>query len=349
MNHPRPLFARRPLAIDETDAQARRLLGEPRVKRLPLERIDELRVAARDQAKLRLRDEVPDDAQKFVAAPSHADVPFAMHSEQASRGAKHEVADFVTVRVVVMLEPVVIDHFDAEPVAAMLLAKRREQPLFPKLPAIQQRAAVAAHAPQERLALLELYAFLAKLSEDVEKDLIPVLDLVADGEVEGLEARADELELRRGELQHAAHVIEQVAHRPGQLRFGRNDLCGQRRSIPKERQLLVHLCSWRNHLEQVQYHPTNDDYDRRDGGTVKFRAIGAYKIPQAGGVNVIARGGVYPLTRTSTRRFRRLVARGGQPARVQCSPRARAVLGRARFRTPRTPIGSRDVQAGKAA
>src|SRR5688500_15944767 len=156
MNHPRPLFARRPLAIDETDAQARRLLGEPRVKRLPLERIDELGVAARDQAKLRLRDEVPDDAQKFVASPSDADIPFAMHSEQAPCRAEHEVADFVAVGIVVMLESIVIDHLDAKPVAAMLLAERREQPLFTKLAPVEQRAAIAAHPPQERLALLEL-------------------------------------------------------------------------------------------------------------------------------------------------------------------------------------------------
>ena len=74
LDHPRALFLRRPLAVDEADAEARRVLGETLVERFPLERVHQFGVAARDQAELRLRHEVPDDSQKFVAAPSHADV-----------------------------------------------------------------------------------------------------------------------------------------------------------------------------------------------------------------------------------------------------------------------------------
>ena len=111
--------------------------------------------------------------------------------------AEHEVADLVTVGVVVVLEAIVIDHLDAEAVAAMLFAQRREQPLFAELAPIEQRAAVAAHPAEQCLALLELHALLPKLFEYVQEDLVPVLDFVADREVERLEARPDELELRR--------------------------------------------------------------------------------------------------------------------------------------------------------
>ena len=61
------------------------MLGETLVERLPLERVHELGVAAGDQAELRLGHQVPHDAQKLVAAPSHADVALAMHAEQAAR------------------------------------------------------------------------------------------------------------------------------------------------------------------------------------------------------------------------------------------------------------------------
>ncbi len=119
-----------------------------------------------------------------------------MHAEQPAGRAEHQVADLVAVGVVVVLEPVVIDHLDAEAVAAMLFAQGREQPLFAELAAIEQRAAVAPHPAEQRFALFELDAFLAKLFEHVKEHLVPVLDLVADGEVERLEPRADELELR---------------------------------------------------------------------------------------------------------------------------------------------------------
>ena len=167
--------------------------------------------------------------------------PFAMHAEQAARRAEHEVADLVAVGVVVVLESIVIDHLDAEAVAAMLFAQGREQPLFAELAPVEQRPPVAAHPAEQRFALFELDAFLAKLFEHVKKDLVPVFDLVADRQVESLEARLDEIELRRRQLQHPADVIEEVTHRAGQLPFGRDDLCGQRLTIAKEGQLLVHL------------------------------------------------------------------------------------------------------------
>ena len=149
----------------------------------------------------------------------------------------------MAVGVVVVLEAVVIDHLDAEAVAAVLFAQRREQPLFAELAPVEQRAAVAPHPAQQRFALFELDALLPKLFEHVEEHLVPVLDLVADREVERLESRADEIELRGRQLEHAADVVEEVAHRAGQLRFGRDDLGRQRRSIPKEGQLLVHKVS----------------------------------------------------------------------------------------------------------
>ena len=60
----------------------------------------------------------------LVAAPAHADVPLAVHPEQPSGRAEHEVADLVAVGVVVVLEAIVVDHLDAEAVAAMLFAQR---------------------------------------------------------------------------------------------------------------------------------------------------------------------------------------------------------------------------------
>ena len=153
---------------------------------------------------------------------------------------EHEVADLVAVGVVVVLEAIVIDHLDAEAVAAVLFAQRREQPLFAELAPVEQRAAVAAHPAEQRFALFELDAFLAKLFEHVQEHLVPVFDFVADRQVERLEARPDEIELRRRQLQHPADVIEEVTHRAGQLPFGRDDLCGQWLAIAKEGQLLVH-------------------------------------------------------------------------------------------------------------
>ena len=99
------------------------MLLESLVERLPRKRIDELRVTAGDQAELRFGDQIPDDAQKFVAAPPHADIALAVHAEQPPGCAEHEVADLVAERVVVVLESIVIDHLDAEAVAAMLLAQ----------------------------------------------------------------------------------------------------------------------------------------------------------------------------------------------------------------------------------
>src|SRR5205823_4993226 len=153
------------------------------VERLPTERIHDLAVAAGDQAELRLGHEIADDAEKFVAAPAHADVAFAVHAEQAARSAQHEIAERVPVGVVVELEPIVVDELDAEAVAAVLLAQRSQQALFAHLAPIEQRAAVAAHPAQQRLALFQLHAFLPQLFEDVQKHLIPVLDLVADREL----------------------------------------------------------------------------------------------------------------------------------------------------------------------
>ncbi len=200
-----------------------RLFGKSCVERFPWERVDELGVAAGNHPKLRLRHQVPHDAQKLVPAPPHADVPLAMHAEQAPRRAQHEVAHLVAVGVVVVLEAVVIDHLDAEAVAAVFLAERREEPLFSELAPVEQRAPIAAHPAQQSLALFELDALLPKLFEHVEKHLVPVLDLVADGEVECFEARTDEIELRRRQLEHAADVVEEVAHRARQLGFGRDD------------------------------------------------------------------------------------------------------------------------------
>ncbi len=221
------LLTRRTLAVDEADAEARWMFGEAFVERFPLERVDQLGVAPGHNPELRLRDEVPHDAEKLVASPTNADVAFAMHAEQTAGRAEHQVADLVTVCVVVVLESVVIDHLDAEAVAAMLFAQGREQPLFAKLAPVEQGAPVAAHPAQQRLALFELDPLLAKLFEHVEEHLVPVFDLVADREVERVEARLDEIELRRRQLEHAADVVEEVAHRAGQLPFGRDDLGGQ--------------------------------------------------------------------------------------------------------------------------
>ena len=101
----------------------------------------------------------------------------------------------MAVGVVVVLEPVVIDHLDAEPVAAMLFAKRRQQALFAQFPTVEQRASVAPHPAEQRLALLQLDAFLTKLLHDVKKHPVPILDLVADGEIERLETRTDQFAL----------------------------------------------------------------------------------------------------------------------------------------------------------
>ena len=185
--------------------------------------VDELGIAAGNHPKLRLRHQVPHDAQKLIAAPSHADVALAMHAEQTPGSAQHEVAHLVAVGVVVILEAVVIDHLDAEAVAAVFLAERREEPLFSELAPVEQSAPVAPHPAQQRLALFELDALLPKLFEHVEKHLIPVLDLVADGEIECFESRTDEIELRGRQLEHAADVVEEVAHRARQLGFGRDD------------------------------------------------------------------------------------------------------------------------------
>src|SRR5688500_8596362 len=102
----------------------------------------------------------------------------------------------------------------------MLFAQRRKQPLFAELASVKQRAAVAPHTAEQRLPLFELDTLLPKLFEHVKKDLVPVLDLVADGEIECLEAGANQIELRRRQLEHPADVIEEIAHRPSQLRFG---------------------------------------------------------------------------------------------------------------------------------
>ena len=140
----------------------------------------------------------------------------------------------MAVGVVVVLEPIVIDHLDAEAVAAMVFAQRREQPLLSELAAIEQRAAVAAHPAQQGFALLELDSLLPKLLNHVQEHLIPVLDLVAHREVERFEARPDEIELRRRQLEHPADVVEEIADRAGQLPFGRDDLGRQRLSVSKE-------------------------------------------------------------------------------------------------------------------
>ena len=134
-----------------------------------------------------------------------------------------------------------IDHLDAEAVAAMLIAQGREEPLLAELAAVQQRAAVAPHAPQQGFPLFELDAFLTELFEHVEEHLVPVFDLVADGEVERLEPWADELELRGRQLEHAADVVEQIPHRPRQLVFGCDDLGRQRHSATKQGKFLVHV------------------------------------------------------------------------------------------------------------
>lgn len=116
----------------------------------------------------------------------------------------------MTVCVVVVLEAIVIDHFDAEAVATVLFTKGAEQPLFAELPAIEERAAVTAHPAEERFALLELDALLPKLFDHVQEHPVPVLDLVADGDLERFEAGSDEIQLRRRELEHPADIIEQV-------------------------------------------------------------------------------------------------------------------------------------------
>ena len=183
----------------EADAETRRVLLESLVERFPRERIDELRIAARHQAELRFGDEIADDPQELVPAPANADVAFAVHAKQPPGRAEHQVAHFVAVGVVVVLEAVVIDHLDAEAVAAVLLTQRREQPLFAELAAIEQRPSVATHPAEQRLALLELDAFLAQLLDDVQEHLVPVLDLVADREVERFKAGADQFELRRAD------------------------------------------------------------------------------------------------------------------------------------------------------
>ena len=176
-----------------------------------------------------------------------------MHAEQAARGAQHEIAERVPVGVVVELEPIVVDEFDAEAVAAMLLAQRGQQALFAHLAAIEQRAAVAAHPAQQRLALFQLHAFLPQLFEDVQKYLVPVLDLVADGELERLEARADQIHLGGAELQHPGDIVEQVADRPGELGLGGDHLVRHRFSSAKKRQFLRHVGSVRRRSEQVRY------------------------------------------------------------------------------------------------
>ena len=99
------------------------MLLESLVERFPRERIDELRVAASNQAELCFSHQIPDNAQKLVAAPPHADIAFAVHAEQPPGCAEHEVADLVAKGVVVVLEPIVVDHLDAEAVSAMLLAQ----------------------------------------------------------------------------------------------------------------------------------------------------------------------------------------------------------------------------------
>src|SRR4051812_3472082 len=109
----------------------------------------------------------------------------------------------------------------------MLFTQRREQPLFSEFAAVQERSAVAAHPLEERLALFQLHALLAELLENVKKNLVPVLDFVADRQVEGFEAGPNQVDLRRAELQHPGDVIKEVPHRSGELRFGRDDLSRQ--------------------------------------------------------------------------------------------------------------------------
>src|SRR3712207_7574033 len=120
----------------------------------------------------------------------------------------------------------------------MFLAQGGEEPLLAELPAIQESPAVATHAAEERFALLELDAFLPQLFERVQEHLVPVFDLVADRQVEGLESWTDQIQLRRGQLQHPAHVVEEVADRSGQLRFGCDDLSGQRLATAEQGKFL---------------------------------------------------------------------------------------------------------------
>ena len=93
------------------------------VERFPCERIHQLRVASGDKAELCLGHQIAHDPQIFVAAPAHAGVAVTVHPEEPSRRAQYQVAHFVTVCVVVVLEAIVIDHLDAEAVATVLFTK----------------------------------------------------------------------------------------------------------------------------------------------------------------------------------------------------------------------------------
>ncbi len=133
--------------------------------------------------------------------------------------------DLVPERVVVLLEAVVIDQFDAEAIATVLVLECREQALFAHFSSVEERSAVPTHPAEKRLALLQLHTLLAKLLEHVQEHLVPVLDLVADSQVERVEPWPNQLELSRRELQHAPNVVEEVLDRAGELRLVGYDLC----------------------------------------------------------------------------------------------------------------------------
>ncbi len=218
---------------------------EALVQILPAERIDDFGVAARHHPQLGFGHQVPHDAQKFVAAPADADVPSAVHAEQPSRGAEDQVSQRVPVGVVVELEAVVIHQLDAEAVAAVLLPQRHHQPLLAHLAAVEERAAITPHPAQQRFALLQFNALLAQLFEDMKKDLVPVFDFVADGQIQRFKPGTDEVQLRGAQLQHPGHVIQEIADRSRQLRLGGDDFGRQWLAAFVKRQFLGHRFSAR--------------------------------------------------------------------------------------------------------
>jgi hypothetical protein len=92
-----------------------------------------------------------------------------------------------------------------------------------------------------------------QLLEHVQNHLVEVLDLVADGQIERVEAGPDQVHLRPAELQRAGNVFEEIADRSGELRLIGDDFVRQRFSSAEERKLLGHLrlCGA---AEQVRYH-----------------------------------------------------------------------------------------------
>ena len=154
--HTDAFLARRVLAVGKPDAEARRLLAQPLVESGPVEGGDDLRVSSRNNPECCRRGEIERDPQILVSSPTHANVSIAVHSKQAAGCAQHEIAERVSVSIVVKLEAIVIGQLDAEALSPLVPLNDRQDLFLTDLAKVQQRAPTS---PNPGRAAFDVSAF----------------------------------------------------------------------------------------------------------------------------------------------------------------------------------------------